>query len=163
MQLPHYTSHMKRNFLAVAAILFIAAGELWNLSFPINKNLWTSSYVLFAAGCSLLGLAVSYWLVDIRKVQNGSKWGSALLWPWLVLGSNAIVIYALSDFLVEILAWIRVQDNSKSITAGAWIYLHGFARGQSTEITSVAFALVFTLVCFVPNWLLWRKRIFIKI
>jgi predicted acyltransferase len=158
-----YTPQRKRNLLAMAAILAIAAGELWNKTFPINKNLWTSSYVLFAAGCSLLGLTLAYWLVDILRFQDRSKAASAMLWPWLVLGSNAIVVYALSDFLVEILDWIKIHENGITLTAGAWIYSHGFSHGHSTEITSVAFAAAFVLVCFIPNWLLWRKRIFIKI
>jgi predicted acyltransferase len=163
MRLPEYTPAKKRNILASGAILFIAAGELWNLTFPINKNLWTSSYVLFAAGCSLLGLSLAYWLVDMRRIQDKSSIARAALWPWLVLGSNAIVVYAISDFLVEILLWVRVPNDGKYITAWNWAYLHGFSQGHSTEITSVAFAIAFVLVCFIPNWLLWRKHIFIKI
>jgi predicted acyltransferase len=163
MRLPQYSPAKKRNILASGAILFLAAGEIWNLSFPINKNLWTSSYVLFAAGCSLLGLSLAYWLVDMRRIQDKSSIARAALWPWLVLGSNAIVVYAISDFLVEILLWIKVPNDGKSITAWNWAYLHGFSHGHSTEITSVAFAIAFVLVCFIPNWLLWRKHIFIKI
>jgi predicted acyltransferase len=163
MRLPQYTPAKKRNILAAGAILFLTAGEIWNLTFPINKNLWTSSYVLFAAGCSLLGLSLAYWLVDMRRIQDKSSIARAALWPWLVLGSNAIVVYAISDFLVEILLWIKVPNDGKSITVWNWVYLHGFSHGHSTEITSVAFAIAFVLVCFIPNWLLWRKRIFIKI
>jgi len=163
IRLPQYTPARKRNILALGAILFLAAGELWNLTFPINKNLWTSSFVLFTAGCSLLGLTLAYWFVDMQRIQDNSSVARAALWPWLVLGSNAIVVYALSDFLVEILDWIKVQNNGKIITAGNWIYIHGFSHGHSTEITSLAFAIAFVLVCFLPNWLLWRRRIFIKI
>jgi predicted acyltransferase len=163
MSLPQYTPAKKLNLLALGAILFLGAGELWNLTFPINKNLWTSSYVLFAAGCSLLGLSLAYWLVDMRRIQDKSSVARAALWPWLVLGSNAIAVYVISDFLVEILLWIRVPNNGKVITAWNWAYLHGFAHGHSTKITSVAFAIAFVAVCFIPNWLLWHKRIFIKI
>jgi len=163
MSLPQYTPAKKLNLLALGAILFLGAGELWNLTFPINKNLWTSSYVLFAAGCSLLGLSFAYWLVDMQRIQDKSSVARAALWPWLVLGSNAIAVYVISDFLVEILLWIRVPNDGKVITAWNWAYLHGFSHGHSTEITSVAFAIAFVAVCFIPNWLLWRKRIFIKI
>ena len=163
MSLPQYTPAKKLNLLALGAILFLGAGELWNLSFPINKNLWTSSYVLFAAGCSLLGLSFAYWLVDMRRIQDKSSVARAALWPWLVLGSNAIAVYVISDFLVEILLWIRVPNDGKVITAWNWAYLHGFSHGHSTKITSVAFAIAFVAVCFIPNWLLWRNRIFIKI
>ena len=163
MSLPQYTPAKKLNLLALGAILFLGAGELWNLTFPINKNLWTSSYVLFAAGCSLLGLSFAYWLVDMQRIQDKSSVARAALWPWLVLGSNAIAVYVISDFLVEILLWIRVPNDGKVITAWNWAYLHGFSHGHSTEITSVAFAIAFVAVCFIPNWLLWRNRIFIKI
>jgi predicted acyltransferase len=163
MSLPQYTPAKKLNLLALGAILFLGAGELWNLTFPINKNLWTSSYVLFAAGCSLLGLSFAYWLVDMRRIQDKSSVARAALWPWLVLGSNAIAVYVISDFLVEILLWIRVPNDGKVITAWNWAYLHGFSHGHSTKITSVAFAIAFVAVCFIPNWLLWRNRIFIKI
>jgi predicted acyltransferase len=148
--------------LAAAGILSLAAGLLWNLSFPINKNLWTSSYVLFSAGWALLLLAAFYWLIDIRHV-NETKAGKALTFPWLVFGSNAIVAFCISDFIVINMIWLKVPDNGKTITAWFWIYHHLFAFNGSTKNTSLAFALAFVAVCFIPNWLLWRKRIFIKI
>jgi predicted acyltransferase len=148
--------------LLLASIFSLAAGLLWNLSFPINKNLWTSSYVLFSAGWALLGLAACYWLIDIRHL-NETKVGKALTWPWLVFGSNAIVVFCVSIFLVENMLWIKVTDNGKTITAWFWIYHHLFARNGSTNVTSLAFALAFVAICLLPNWLLWRKRIFVKI
>ena len=163
MRMSSLTQSTKRNIMGAGAILFITAGELWNLSFPINKNLWTSSYVLLAAGCSLLGLTLAYWLVDILRLQERSPIARAALWPWLVFGSNAIVVYAVSDFLVEIFGNIHVQDDGKTTTVWGWVYNHGFSHGNSTEITSVAFAIAFVLVCFLPNWLLWHRRIFVKI
>jgi predicted acyltransferase len=148
--------------LFLSGLLSAAAGLLWSLSFPLNKNLWTSSYVLFAAGCALIGLAVCYWLIDIRHL-NETKVGKWLTWPWLVFGSNAIVAYCVSEFLVENLIWLKVPDNGKTITAWYWIYHHLFAFNGSTKNTSLAFALVYVALCFIPNWLLWRKRIFVKI
>jgi predicted acyltransferase len=52
---------------------------------------------------------------------------------------------------------------ASSISSWLWVYQHGFARGHSTELTSLAFALAFTAICFVPNWILWRKKIFLKV
>ena len=159
-----YTPTAKRNIFALAGVLFVTAGELWNRTFPINKNLWTSSYVLLAAGISLLGLALFYWLVDIERIQDKSRIAKAAIWPWLVFGSNAIVAFVLSELFVETMLWIKVHDDSgKTVTAWNWIYVHLFSHGHSTEVTSVAFALAFVAVCFIPNWLLWRKRIFLKI
>jgi predicted acyltransferase len=148
--------------LFLAGILSLATGLLWNLSFPLNKNLWTSSYVLFAAGCALIGLAACYWLIDIRHF-NETKVGKWLTWPWLVFGSNAIVAFCVSEFIVENMIWLKVPDNGKTITAWYWIYHRLFAFNGSTKNTSLAFALAYVAICFLPNWLLWRKRIFIKI
>ena len=153
----------RRNCLALAGIAAVAAGELWSRTFPINKNLWTSSYVLLAGGLSLLALAAAYWLVDMLRLQERSATARGLLWPWLVFGSNAIVAFCLSGFLVETLIAIKVADGGRTLSIWGWIYLHGFARGHSTEVTSLAFAIAFVLLCFLPNWLLWRKQIFLRI
>ena len=154
------------NGLLLAGILSLAAGSLWNLSFPINKNLWTSSYVLFSAGWALLLLALFYWLIDIRHF-NETKVGKWLTFPWLVFGSNAITVFCISVFLVENLIWIKLPfelgPNGQPVTAWFWIYHHLFAFNGSTNNTSLAFALVFVGVCFIPNLLLWRRRIFLKI
>ena len=166
MSLPQYTPAKKRNLLALGAILFLGAGELWNLTFPINKNLWTSSYVLYSASWSLLTLAFCYWFIDIRRF-NETKAGKWLTFPWLVFGSNAIVAFCVSEFLVINLIWIKLPfelgPNGQPVTAWFWIYHHLFAFNGSTRNTSLAFAIAFVAVCFLPNWLLWRKKIFLKI
>jgi predicted acyltransferase len=165
MRSPEYTQATKRNIFALGGVVFVAAGELWNRTFPINKNLWTSSYVLVAAGISLLGLALFYWLVDMQRIQDKSRIAKAALWPWLVFGSNAIAAFVISELFVETMLWIKIHDSStgKTITSWNWLYVHIFSHGNSTEVTSVAFALAFVILCFFPNWFLWHKRIFLKI
>jgi predicted acyltransferase len=148
--------------LLLSGVLSLTAGLVWNLSFPMNKNLWTSSFVLFAGGAALLGLAVCYWLIDVRRLHETSV-GKRLIWPWLVFGSNAIVAYATSELLVELMAWIKLQDGGKSVTAWLWLYHHTFALSSNTKLTSVLFAVAYVATCFLLNWLLWRKRIFVKI
>ena len=151
-------------------VLFAALGLAWSRTFPLNKNLWTSSYVLFSAGLSLLLLALFYWVIDIRGA-NEIRAGKAFLWPWLVFGSNAITAFVLSNFIVEVMLWIKVPAGalvnpaipSAHISAWLWSYRHLVARHNSTNVTSLAFALVFTALCFLPNWILWRKRIFLKV
>ena len=149
--------------LIVAGLLSLAAGLLWNPSFPINKNLWTSSYVLYSAGWSLLTLALCYWLIDIRRL-NDTPAGKRLLWPWLVFGSNAITAFVISNLVVKIMLWIKVSDSlsGKPVTAWFWTSRHLSARHGSTEVTSLLFAIAVVAVCFLPNWLLWRKRIFLR-
>jgi predicted acyltransferase len=152
------------NGLIASGVLALVAGLLWNLSFPINKNLWTSSYVLYSASWSLLTLALCYWLIDMRRL-NDTPAGKALLWPWLVFGSNAITAFVISNLLVKIMLWIKVPDTftGKTITAWLWTYHHLFARNGSTNVTSLAFAIAVVAVCFLPNWYLWRNKIFLKI
>ncbi len=151
--------------MLAAGVVGIVAGYIWNIWFPINKKLWTSSYVLFAAGCALIGLAVCYWLIDMKKF-NETEVGKKLTWPWLVFGSNAIVAYVMSSLLGKILSLIPttgVTPDGRPMSAIRWIYWHVFASGGSTNNTSVAFALAYVLACFIPNWILWRKKIFVKL
>jgi len=164
------TPARRLNGLIVSGLLTLTAGLLWNNWFPINKNLWTSSYVLLAAGLSLLLLSLCYWLIDIRHLDENPT-GKWLLRPWLIFGSNAITAFVLSNFIVEVMLWIKVSagtladpaDPARQISAWQWTYLHIFARHNSTELTSLAFAIAFTAFCFLPNWLLWRRKIFLKI
>lgn len=151
--------------LFLAGLVSIGFGLVWNIWFPINKKLWTSSYVLFAAGCALVGLAACYWLIDIKKF-NETKAGKAIMWPWLVFGSNAIVAYVVAAIVEKALAIVHlggVSADGRPMTAGRWIYWHVFASHGSTNNTSVAFAIVFVLVCFIPNWILWQKKILVKL
>jgi predicted acyltransferase len=111
----------------------------------------------------VLGLALCYWLFDMEQVQERSGFARAAVWPWLVFGSNAIVVYVMSDLVVDLSYLIKVPDHGRLTTLWSWIYGNGFSHGRSTELTSVAFAVFVVAVCFVPNWMLWRKRIFVKI
>lgn len=138
-----YAPAAKRNGFAIAGAACVLVGELWGRSFPINKNMWTSSYVLLAGGFSLLGLALFYSLVDMERIQERSRVAKAALWPWLVFGSNAIVAYVVSELLAEVLVWVKIPTAGRSIPAMLWVYSHGFAQGRSTEATSVAFAVCF--------------------
>jgi predicted acyltransferase len=157
-----------RNGLLVAGAVSLALGELWNVWFPINKKLWTSSYVLTAAGWALLALGLGYWLLDGERIQDrASGWGRAVrasVWPLLVYGSNAIAAFCLSELLVETLSWWKIPlGDGRRISAWGWMYAHGFAWNGSTENTSLAFALAYVVVCFLPNWWLWRKKIFLRV
>ena len=145
-------------WLGVAGILGIVAGELWSLSFPINKNLWTSSYVLLAAGIAALALAALSWLVD-RRPEPWPRWLRVVTWPWFVFGSNAIVAYTTSVVLVKGMIYWKLGSG---LSMWGTIYTKIFARGHSTEWTSLAFAIAVVAVCFLPNWFLWHKKWFLK-
>lgn len=140
-----------------AAIAGIACGEIWNVWFPINKKLWTSSYVLLAAGCTLLLLALCYFLLDIKQWRKG--WTT----PWLIFGSNAITAYMFSELLAATLQSIHVQRGSTHLSMSSCIYGGFFQHLGSPSFGSLLYSLSFVTVCFLPNLWLYRKRIFLKV
>ena len=135
-----------------AAVALIAAGELWNVWFPINKKLWTSSYVLFAAGCSLLLLGFLYWCIDIRG------WRKAWSQPWIVFGTNAIFAYMLSELLASTLWNVHVGHEY----LWTWLYVP-FKHIQPPGVGSLVYSMAFAGVCWLGTWPLWRKKIFLKV
>jgi predicted acyltransferase len=149
--------------LAAAGILAILAGQLWSPWFPINKNLWTSSYVLLSAGWAALALALLSLLVD-RRPEPWPRWLRLSTWPWFVFGSNAIAAFTVSVILVKACLFFKIT-GADGIKHSLWLlfYQHAFARHASTHWTSLAFAISIVILCFLPNWLLWRRRIFLKI
>ena len=149
--------------LAAAGILAVLAGELWSPWFPINKNLWTSSYVLLAAGWAALAVALLSLLVD-RRPEPWPRWLRLSTWPWFVFGSNAIAAFTVSVILVKTCLYTKLTgaDNLKH-TLWSLYYQHVFARHASTNWTSLAFALSIVFLCFLPNLFLWRRKIFLKI
>jgi predicted acyltransferase len=140
-----------------ASISGLVLGEIWSVWFPINKKLWTSSYVLFAAGCTLLLLALCFYAVEIKK------WTRGWTFPWLVFGSNAITAYVFSELLAAGLYTTSVHDNGGTTTLQQYIYQHWFFPILNPSFGSLMYALAFVLVCFVPVLLMYRKKIFIKI
>lgn len=143
--------------MLMAGIAGVVIGLIWNQWFPLNKNLWSSSYVLFAAGCSILGLAICYWAVEMRQWKRG--W----TYFWLVFGTNAIAVYVFSELLASTLYAIRVHTGAGKLTLQRYIFLHAFAPVHDLSLASLLYALCLVLVCFVPAAILYRKKIFIKI
>ena len=155
-------NRMRNGMLAFGGLMFLL-GSLWGRWFPVNKNLWTSSYVLVMAGIATMLLALMNWLVDGRP-KPWPKWLQWTTWPWFVFGANAIAAYTTSVVLVKTLSLIKhTCADGKQRSLWSLSYLHGFSHGNSTQWTSLAFALAVVCVCFIPNWLLWRKKIFWKI
>lgn len=137
-----------------AGIVLIVLGELWNPWFPINKKLWTSSYVLFAAGVSLLGLAFCYWAAEIRGWKRG--W----TFYWLVFGTNAITAYVISELMASGLGSIKLGPKG---SLSSFVYLDGFQRVHPAGIGALLFAIAFVMVCWLAVWPLYVKKIFIKV
>ncbi len=150
--------------LALAGAAAFFAGEVWARWFPVNKNLWTSSYVLVAGGlCCVLLAACSWWMdrEPMKAWPRGLRWAS---WPWLVFGSNPIAAFVFSAVAVKTMLYFRVADaDGDRHTLWALSYDTVFARHGSNEWTSLAFAVSFVVFCFLPNWWLWRKKVFLRV
>jgi predicted acyltransferase len=147
----------KARGLAVAAIGSLALGYVWSLWFPLNKNMWTSSYVLVAGGYSLTLLTLVYWAVE----QKG--WRTGWTWIWLVFGSNAIAAYMFSELLPGVLQNVRFMADGKRTDAIAFALDHVFAHIPDPGWAALAYSTSFAAVCFVPVWIMYRRRIFLKV
>ena len=130
--------------MLAAGLAGIIAGEAWGVWFPINKNRWTSSYVLFTAGCALLCLAICYWAIDV-KLRRG--WWTM---PFVIFGSNAIAAYVVSELL------------GGAFGSKDRLFQHTFASIRPPGLASLFYSLAVVGVCFLPVWWMYRKRIFLK-
>ncbi len=136
-----------------AGVVLLVLGELCNPWFPINKKLWTSSFVLFMAGWSLVLWALLMWVTEIR---GWKRWTGF----WLVFGMNAIASYAMSDLLVAPL-WAISMGPHESL--GYWLYLHTFAYVHPPGVASLLYSVWFVLMCWLPMAVLYRMKIFLKV
>jgi len=143
--------------LAAAAVSSLAVGYLWAFWFPLNKNLWTSSYVLVAGGYSLALLTLTFWAVE----QRG--WRTGWTWVWLVFGSNAIAAYMFSELLPGVLQSIHVTSGGRDTDVITFLLDHVFRAIPDPGWATFAYAVSFTAVCFVPVWIMYRRRIFLQI
>ncbi len=138
-----------------AGWLAILAGLVWDLAFPINKNLWTSSYVLFTAGAALEILALCYWLIDVRGHR---RWAQ----PAVVYGLNSIAVFVLSGLVTKLLYKIEV-GGAETTSLMSWIYQHGFLSWAAPLDASFAFAVAYVVFWWAMMGLLYRRGIFIKV
>ncbi len=148
--------------LAFGAATCLASGYLWSIWFPLNKKMWTSSYVLVAAGWSLLLLALVYWAIEQRG-WGKSGWSKRLLWPWLVFGSNAIVAYIISDLLEGAIGLVPFTASGHRYDALDYLYEHVFVPIGDPGWRALAYSVFYAMVCFLPVWALYRRKIFVKV
>lgn len=131
----------------------IALGLLWSIWLPINKSLWTSSFVMYSAGYFCIALAVFVWLVDIKQFKQ-------LAQPFIIYGSNSIFIYMLAPFWVHAYLFIPVQDENGNFYTALFA---GLAQVFPPAMASLVFALLHVLLFWFISLLLYRNKIFIKV
>ncbi len=154
----------KANGIAIAGVSSVLLGGLWNMSFPINKKLWTSSFVLFAGGFSLLLLAASIWLIDVpgsEESKSKRSRRSPVFTPLLVFGTNAIAAYALSELLASGLPNVHIKRGVDVL--GAFYQLVLKVVPHDPALSSLIYSLSYVLMCWIPIYILYRRKIFIKI
>ena len=140
--------------LFIAGFVGMIAGSMWGWSFPINKNLWTSSYVIFTAGVACQLFALCYWLIDVRGYRAWSK-------PFVIFGMNAIAAFWLSGAFARVIGMIKV--GPEDVALKTFIYRNYFLSWATPINASLAFAVAFVLLWLGIMWVFYRNRIFIKL
>jgi predicted acyltransferase len=146
--------------VAIAGFTGILLGGLWNFTFPINKKLWTSSYVLFAGGLSLLLLALCLAIVDLPEKKSGKQDRSRLLTPFFIFGTNAIAAYVFSELLAAAIASIRLQSG---LNLQQYCYQLIAQVVPNPSFASLLYSLLFVVVCWLFVAALYRRKIFLKV
>ena len=135
----------------------MAVGAIWSQWFPINKNLWTSSFVVYTAGFALVFLSLLYWIIEIRG------WRGRWTMPFLVFGMNAIVAYCFDELLWAPLYYGHARAADGSVITWQQYLNAQFLKFASPANASLLFALGTVVFCWALMWLLYRRRIFVKI
>lgn len=142
--------------LFLAACILLITGYAWDMVFPINKKIWTSSYVVYTTGLALAIIAAMIYIIEIKEVKN------ALTRFFDVFGKNALFVFALSAFLPKGLNLIRFADGS---TPWNWLYKHVWSKvlPQTPEVGSLLYALTVITFMWLICWWLDKKKIYIKV
>jgi len=138
--------------LLVTGALLVGLGLVWNGWMPLNKKLWTSSYVVYASGIDLMVLGVLCYLVEVRGWKRGTVFFS-------IFGKNPLFIYILSS-LMGIFLVMRVRSGELFID---WINRVLFQRVAPGPMGALLFALAYTFICWCVGWILDKKKIYIRL
>ncbi|HEY8164623.1 MAG TPA: DUF5009 domain-containing protein [Gemmatimonadaceae bacterium] len=140
-----------------AGSLAMVLGLMWSWSFPINKNIWTSSYVLFTAGMACVALATIMWIIEVHDIRWWTK-------PFVIYGVNPIVAFVGSGVLARCIYTLwKVQYNGQATPVETVIYKEAFASWLEPKNASLAMAFVTVLFWFAILAFLYRRKIFLKV
>ncbi len=153
-------SQMKNPAEKVAWMFFtgailIASGLAWDLIFPINKSLWTSSYVLYTGGIAMQFLAACYWFID---VQGFTRWVK----PFIFYGTNAIFVFVASGLLAKVMLRTKM-DEEGVVSLWSFLYSNYYASWLPPNDASLLFAVSLLILFLIVLWQMHRRNIFIKI
>lgn len=140
----------------IYGVVFTAIGLIWDQFFPINKPIWTSSYVFLTCGLATILLSFLLWIIDIKGYK---KWAH----PFVVYGMNPLFIYVLAGVWARLLGLIKVTHNGTAISLKGYIYNELLASWLSPLNASLVFALHLGVLFWLIAWWLYNKKIFIKL
>lgn len=157
----NFDKNKKAIYLLAAGVVSVIIGFLWGMVFPINKALWTSSFVLYTAGWALLVLGVLYFVIDVIRFDFWTK-------PFVIFGVNPMVVFFFSGIIPRVLNMIKipVADRAPEESPGliSWMYEYGIAPlFTEPKNASLAGALVYVLIWFVILWLFYRRKLIFKV
>jgi len=139
-------------YLFTLSFFAFVAGFFWGYIFPLNKNIWTSSFVMVTSGLAGVTLAASIFVVDILGRTRFTK-------PGIIFGSNAIAVYVLADvWRLPFYSW-EIRGDSLNVH---WMNMFEHL-GWSMKFGSFTYAMLFIGFNFIPAWILYKKKIFIKL
>ncbi|WKN44781.1 acyltransferase family protein [Tunicatimonas pelagia] len=139
--------------MMVAGVLTCLIGYLWHQGFPVNKNLWSSSYVLVSSGMALLLLGTLYWFIDVKHYRGWTPF-------FVAFGMNAITAYVLHGTLIDAFH-IPINETGETLRGSSF---QGLVQlGLQPELASFVWALLYLLLCFIPIWIMYRRNIIVKI
>ncbi len=151
------TREEKTAWMFVTGILLVLLGTLCDMWLPINKNMWTSSYAVFMAGWALVVFGVFYWLIDVKGFTKSAAF-------FVIFGMNAIALYMFSELLASLLWSVpATAPDGSAYSLHEYIYRHFFLPLARPVNASLLFAVVFVLVTFLVGWMMWKRRIFLKV
>jgi predicted acyltransferase len=141
--------------LFVIGNLLIVAALAWDMAFPINKSLWTSSYVLYTSGIAMNVLAVCFWLIDVKEYKKYTG-------PFMAFGSNAITAYMISEMLAKI-SYFSVGNSGNKISIKDLVFQSLSFDWMNLWFLSFVLALVWVALIWLPVNQMYKKKIFIKV
>jgi predicted acyltransferase len=150
--------HAKRvKLLLGTGVALTIVGLIWSIWLPINKSIWTSSYSVFTAGLAMIVFGISYYIIDVKNWQKGIK-------PFVIYGMNAITVFVVSGLFAKSIALISWSTaEGKVISLKSWIFNTFFQSWLSPINASLAFAIVFIAIFYVLVYVMYQKKIFIKV
>lgn len=157
LQIPKIEIAKKTVIIGIALVI---TGLIWNIIFPINKSLWSSSYVLYTAGIATLCLTLLYYIIDVFNYKKWTKF-------FLIWGVNPMIVFFFSGIIPRVLSSIKVQNpevTAEHINLQNFIYSYRIVPIFSNPLNaSLAFALLYALLWSLILWVFYKNKLIFKV